>query len=94
MTTVKEILNWVHTLAPAYMKESWDNVGLLCGDPKREVTRVLVALDPFEHVCREAIQVGAELILTHHPLIFQPAKAVTTETSIGRSILLLCGQNE
>ena len=91
MTTVKEILNWVQTLAPAYMKESWDNVGLLCGDPKREVTRVLVALDPFEHVCREAAQVGAELILTHHPLIFQPAKAVTTETSIGRSILLLCG---
>ena len=90
MTTVKEILNWVQTLAPAYMKESWDNVGLLCGDPGKPVTRVLVALDPFEHVCREAEQVGAELILTHHPLIFQAPKAITTETGVGRSILRLC----
>ena len=89
MTTVKDILNWVQTLAPAYMKESWDNVGLLCGDPRKPVTRVLVALDPFEHVCREAEALGAELIVTHHPLIFQAPKAVTTETSVGRSILTL-----
>ena len=68
MTTVKDILNWVQTLAPAYMKGSWDNVGLLCGDPRKPVTRVLVALDPFEHVCKEAEDVGAELIVTHHPL--------------------------
>ena len=91
MTTVKDILNWVQTLAPAYMKESWDNVGLLCGDPRKPVTRVLVALDPFEHVCKEAEDVGAELIVTHHPLIFQAPKAITTETSVGRSILRLCG---
>ena len=90
MTTVKDILNWVQTLAPTYMKESWDNVGLLCGDPRKPVTRVLVALDPFEHVCREAEQVGAELIVTHHPLIFQAPKSVTTETSVGRSIMALC----
>ena len=90
MTTVKDILNWVQTLAPTYMKESWDNVGLLCGDPRKPVTRVLVALDPFEHVCREAERVGAELIVTHHPLIFQAPKSVTTETSVGRSIMGLC----
>ena len=91
MTTVADILKFLETLAPRDMKMSWDNVGLLCGSRGTPVTKVLVALDPFEHVCREAAQVGAELILTHHPLIFQPAKAVTTETSIGRSILLLCG---
>ena len=92
MTTVKDILNWVQRIAPPYMKESWDNVGLLCGAPNKPVTRVLVALDPFEHVCREAAEVGAELILTHHPLIFQAPKAITTQTSIGRSIMLLCAQ--
>ena len=90
MTTVKDILNWVQTLAPVSMKESWDNVGLLCGDPGKIVTRVLVALDPFEHVCKEAEMLGAELILTHHPLIFQAPKAVTDETSVGRAIMALC----
>ena len=90
MTTVKDILQFVERFAPAYMKESWDNVGLLCGDPAQEVTKVLVALDPFEHVCREAEAVGAELIVTHHPLIFQAPKSITTATSVGRSILQLC----
>ena len=90
MTTVKDILQFVECFAPAYMKENWDNVGLLCGDPAQEVTKVLVALDPFEHVCREAEAVGAGLIVTHHPLIFQAPKSITTATSVGRSILQLC----
>ena len=65
-------------------------MGLLCGSGSREVTKILVALDPFEHVCREAAEVGAQLIVTHHPLIFQPLPNVTDETSIGRSVMLLC----
>ena len=90
MTTVADILKYVETLAPAYMKEHWDNVGLLCGSRSAQVTTVLVALDPFEHVCREAADMGAQLIVTHHPIIFQPMKQVTDETSIGRSIQVLC----
>ena len=90
MTTVNDILTYLETLAPAAMKMEWDNVGLLCGSRAAAVTKVLVALDPFEHVCREAADWGAELIVTHHPLIFQPAKSVTDETSVGRSILTLC----
>ena len=90
MTTVKDILTYLETLAPAHMKESWDNVGLLCGDPAAPVRTVLLALDPFEGVCKEAKAIGADLLITHHPLIFQPAKAITTQTSIGRSILTLC----
>lgn len=90
MATVADILQFIETVAPPYMKESWDNVGLLCGSKARSVTKVLVALDPFEGVCREASAIGAELIVTHHPLIFQPLKAVTDETSIGRCIQLLC----
>lgn len=90
MTTVGDILSYLETLAPRSMKMDWDNVGLLCGGKNRPVTKVLVALDPFEGVCHEAAQWGAELILTHHPLIFSPLKAVTDETSIGRAVQLLC----
>ena len=90
MTTVGDILDYLETLAPRSMKMDWDNVGLLCGGRSRPVTKVLLALDPFEGVCREAKEWGEELIVTHHPLIFNPLKAVTDETALGRSIQLLC----
>lgn len=91
--TVQQILDYVNELAPAELKYDWDNVGLLCGSRSQEVKRVLVALDPFESVCREAIACGAELIVTHHPLIFQPPRTVTEDTTVGRSILLLASHN-
>ena len=90
MATVNEILKFMETLAPRAMKMDWDNVGLLCGSKSGTVTKVLVALDPFEGVCHEAAEIGAELIITHHPLIFTAPKAITDETSIGRSIMFLC----
>ncbi len=90
MTTVNDILTFVETLAPRSMKMDWDNVGLLCGSRNQAVTKLLVALDPFEGVCAEAVHLGAQLIVTHHPLIFQPLKSVTDDTSIGRAIQLLC----
>ena len=90
MATVADILQYVETLAPRSMKMEWDNVGLLCGSRSTPVTKVLVALDPFEHVVQEAASWGAELMITHHPLIFQPLKSVTDETSIGRGIMALC----
>ncbi len=90
MATVNDILEFVETLAPREMKMDWDNVGLLCGGKNRPVTKILVALDPFEHVCKEAADWGAELIVTHHPLIFSAPREVTDETSVGRSIQLLC----
>ena len=90
MTTVANILKFIEILAPRSMKMDWDNVGLLCGSKSAAATKVLVALDPFESVCREAIEIGAELIITHHPLIFQAPKAITDETSVGRCIMQLC----
>ncbi|MBQ7858064.1 MAG: Nif3-like dinuclear metal center hexameric protein [Oscillospiraceae bacterium] len=86
MATVADILAYLETLAPRNMKMDWDNVGLLCGRRDREVTRILVALDPFLHVCREAKELGAELLVTHHPLIFSPVKAVTDDTEVGTCI--------
>ena len=90
MATVADILKFMETVAPRNMKMDWDNVGLLCGSKSAPVTKVLVALDPFEHVCQEAAEWGADLIITHHPIIFQAMKSITDDTSIGRSILQLC----
>ena len=89
MITVSDILHFVETLAPRAMKMDWDNVGLLCGSRTTPVTKVLVALDPFENVCAEAAEWGAELIVTHHPMIFRPLSNITDETSIGRGLMTL-----
>jgi len=88
MITVKDVLDCVQTLAPTYMKESWDKVGLNCGRLSAPVTRVLVALDPFAAVCKEAKEIGAELLVTHHALIWQPG-FVTDESQWGKNALYL-----
>lgn len=90
MITVNDVLNYLNTIAPPSMKMDWDNVGLLCGNRNAPVTKILVALDPFEAVIDEAQYESAELIITHHPLIFQPIKSVTDDTEIGRCIRKLC----
>lgn len=90
---VQTILDYVNSLAPFHMKYDWDNAGLLCGRRDREVTKILVALDPFLNVCEEAAAIGAELIVTHHPLIFRTPKAITTDDPVGRSILFLAAHD-
>ena len=87
--TVQQILDYVNSIAPSSMKCDWDNVGLLCGRRDQEVKKILVALDPFMNVCEEAAAVGADLILTHHPLIFRAPKTVTTDDTVGQCILFL-----
>ena len=90
MATVNDILTFIESLAPRYMKMDWDNVGLLCGRKERPVTKVLVALDPFRNVIDEAIEEKADLIVTHHPLIFRnPLSAVNEDTEAGRCVLTL-----
>lgn len=89
MVTVQDILMYLESLAPTSMKMEWDNVGLLCGSESAEVHTVLVALDPFENVCHEAADVGAELLVTHHPLIFRSISAITDRSALGRSVLFL-----
>jgi dinuclear metal center YbgI/SA1388 family protein len=88
MTTVSDILLFIESIAPPYMKEHWDNVGLNCGRMDREVTKLLVALDPFEAVCKEAGEFGAELLVTHHALIWKPG-FITDGNSWGRNTLFL-----
>ena len=88
MATVKDILAFIESIAPTYMKEDWDNVGLNCGHLDQEVTKILVALDPFESVCKEAKHVGADLLVTHHALIWEQG-FITDQTEQGKNTLFL-----
>ena len=93
MTTVNDVLGFVQTLAPLEYKMEWDHVGLSCGSPTQEVRKILVALDPFEYVCHEASEIGADLLVTHHPLIFHPVEALTDRTAAVRGLIHLCRNN-
>ena len=88
MATVADILHFIESLAPRSMKMDWDNVGLNCGHSDRPVKKILVALDPFTHVCREAKEVGADLLVTHHALIWKPGFINDTNNQ-GRNTLFL-----
>ena len=88
MSTVADILKFIESIAPVSMKESWDNVGLNCGHSDREVKKILVALDPFTHVCLEAKAYGADLLVTHHALIWKPG-FITDGNTQGRNTLYL-----
>ncbi len=90
MTIVQDILTFIETLAPRELKMDWDNVGLNCGSRTAPVTKILVALDPFEHVCQEAVDIDADLVVTHHPLIFRAIPMVTDDAAITRGIMNLC----
>lgn len=93
MTTVNDVLGFVETLAPLEYKMDWDHVGLSCGSLTQPVRKILVALDPFEYVCHEASEVGADLLVTHHPLIFHPVEALTDRTAAVRGLIHLCRNN-
>ena len=88
MATVADILQFVETVAPRSMKMDWDNVGLNVGHRSKEVKKILVALDPFAHVCQEAKDFGAQLLVTHHVLIHEPG-FITDATPQGRRVLFL-----
>lgn len=81
---VKDILRCIDCRAPFALAQSWDNVGLLVGDGEREVSGVLVGLDPTLGLLDEAIAIGANTVVTHHPVIFKPLSAIDTATAEGR----------
>jgi len=81
---VKDILESLNVEAPFSLAESWDNVGLLVGNPEQEVTAVLAGLDPTNKLVDEAIAQGANTIITHHPVIFKPLPAINTGEPGGR----------
>lgn len=84
--TAKELVAPIEAFAPVATQEGWDNCGFSVGDPCGEVNKVLVALDCTEQVVDEAIELGCDMIITHHPLIFKGVKSITPANSVGRMI--------
>jgi len=87
MAKVKEIRDYFNREVPFYMAMGFDNVGLLAGYCNADVTRVLTALDITDAVIEEAASCGAQLIVSHHPLIFDPIKRVTDDDAAGRKLI-------
>ncbi len=83
---VGQILNLVEKQAPASLAYSWDRVGLLIGSPYQEVTRLVVALEASEEVLQGAIAVGAQMVLSHHPILFQPVERFCPDKPLERAI--------
>ncbi len=80
MATVKDIYNFIDSFAPFDTQEEWDNSGLLVGDENANVNKIIFALDATEDVLNQAVKIGADLIITHHPVIFHPLSSVTQNT--------------
>ena len=89
MIPLHQLIDFLREFAPPDLAESWDNVGLLIGDPASEVTSVLTCLTLTPNVAEEAIAREAQLIVTHHPVLFRSVKQLTTANSEGRMLLSL-----
>jgi dinuclear metal center YbgI/SA1388 family protein len=84
MQTLNAVLEALQKIAPLELAESWDNVGLLVGDPNASISRVLTCLTLTEEVLHEAIALQVELIVPHHPIPFRPISRITTDDPTGR----------
>ncbi len=85
----KEIVQVIEATYPKDAAMDFDNVGLLAGRSEKEVSRVYIALDATDAVIDSAVAAGADMLITHHPLIFSPLKKVTDEDFVSRRIVKL-----
>ncbi len=86
MPTVQDIIEILQQIAPENLAEDWDNVGLLVGTATKKVRKALLALDPTSALIAEARAKNADLIITHHPLIFRPVKSLRSDQPTGKLI--------
>jgi len=84
---IKEIISFIEEYAPLKLQASFDNSGLLCGDPEQELTSILLCIDITEEVIHEAVTQGHNLIISHHPLIFGGLKHITPATYVERCVI-------
>lgn len=87
------VIDAIETLAPRYLAESWDNVGLLVGSPAQNIKKIMVCLDVNEAVVAHATQQQVDLIISHHPLIFKPLKNLRTDLPQGKLLADLLRAN-
>ena len=85
----KKVIELLEKQSPKSYACDWDNVGLLVGREDKEIQKIYIALDATDEAIEEAIANGADMLLTHHPMIFKGMKRVTQEDFIGRRIIRL-----
>ena len=84
---IKEIINFLETIAPPAYQESYDNAGLIVGNPDAEITGVLTCLDSIESIVDEAITNNCNLIVAHHPIVFRGLKQLNGKNYVERIVL-------
>ena len=89
MAVIGDFYAYMDQIAPFHLQMDFDNAGFLVGRADAPVNKVLVALDITEKVVEEAARLGCQLIISHHPVIFHPARSVTDQTVTGRILLAL-----
>lgn len=85
-TTLRDLITALETAYPPRLAADWDAVGLVCGDPDEPVDTVLVAVDPVPETVDEAVEIGAQLLVTHHPLLLKGVHGVGADTPKGRLV--------
>ncbi len=83
MTTVGDVVEVLEAAYPPELAESWDAVGLVCGDPADRVSRILICVDPVEATIAEALATETELVIAHHPLLLRGVHGVPASTPKG-----------
>src|ERR1043166_728181 len=84
---LKEITDHIESIAPLNYQESYDNAGLICGDPRMDIKAALICLDSTEAVIDEAIKKGCNLVLAHHPIVFSGLKKFNGKNYVERVIM-------
>lgn len=93
MLKLKEIKKIIEEYIPDYLQEAWDNSGMIIGDENAEIEKALITLDVTDSVIEEAVKTGSNLIISHHPVIFDGLKIVDYGTPIGNRIRKLIANN-
>ena len=84
---VRDILSILEDFAPLSLQESYDNAGLICGNPEAEIHSVLLSTDITEEVIDEAVQGGHDLLISHHPLTLQGLKNLRPDSYVKRCLI-------
>lgn len=91
--SVKQVVDVMEGIAPSYLSEKWDNTGLLIGGLQDSVEKIMVCLDVTGSIVEEAVQNGVDMIISHHPVIFEGLKTLRSDDGKGRLLHLLIKNN-
>ena len=84
---ISDLIQYLYTVAPAHLQEDYDNAGLIVGNPDTEIKGVLICLDAVESIVDEAVSLGCNLIVAHHPIIFRGLKQLNGKNYIERTVI-------